>query len=383
MSVSAGPDLRPLHFLGGVFTIARMAAPVSYTTVAMQHRAGDRVGAEATLRALVTRRPDELCALLGLAEVLQDVSRRNPDSDEARFEARKFDERAQARRAALFDGLRGPEPAPSLEALEEASIVRRDDLTLLWDVAETCRATGQLKSAARAYRRYAVARPDDPRGYHLLAAVGGVKAPPRAEDDYVRALFDMEAGAYDEVEDRNLAAKLVAQAADDLFDRDPPPCGREGFRGLDLGCGTGRCGERVRPLLKKLRGTDLAPRLLRGARHRVCYDELAELELGAYLRKTRAKFELVCAADVFPWLGSLKPVLSGLKRKVVAGGYIIFTCEPGAEGATLEPTGRYTHAPSHITEIAEGQGYEVLALVSVELSRGTPRPGLMAILRSP
>lgn len=360
-----------------------MAAPVSYSTVAMQRRSGDRAAAEATLRALVTRRPNELPALLGLAELLDEHARKNPDDDEARYEALKFDERAQARRAALFEGLRGPEPEPSLELLEEASVVRRDDLALLWDVAETCRATGQLKAAARAYRRYSIARPEDPRGYHLLAAVGGVKPPPRAEDEYVRALFDMEAGAYDEAHDDDLAAKLVAQAAGDLFDREPPPPGRDGVRGLDLGCGTGRCGERVRPLLETLRGCDLAPRLLRGARHRKCFDELAELELGAYLRKSRAKFELVCAADVFPWIGSLKPTLQALTRKVVAGGYVVFTCEAGTEGAALDVSGRYTHAPAHITETAEGLGYEVLAVVSVELSRATPRPGLLAILRRP
>jgi len=345
----------------------------------MQRRAGDLDGAEATLRALVTRRPDELAALLGLAEVLVERARRAPDDDEARAEARMIEARAQARREALFTGLRGPSPGPGLEALEEASVVRRDDLALLWDVASACRETGQLSAAARAYRRYMVARADDPRGFHLLAAVGGVKTPSRADDDYVRALFDLEAGAYDELHEADLAARHVARAAEEAFARAAPEAGREGHRGLDLGCGTGRCGAHIRPLLRTLRGVDLAPRLLRGARHRGCYDQLFEQENGAFLRKTRAKFELVCAADVFPWTGSLAPLLQMLGRKVVAGGYVVFTCEAGREEVQLETSGRFTHPPGHLEEVAAGLGYEVVSLTDVALD--AERRGLLAVLR--
>ena len=359
-----------------------MAAPVAYSTVSMQRRAGDRVGAEATLRALVTRRPDELPALLGLAEALAERARRNPDDDEARFEAARIDARAEARRAALFEALRGPSPEASLAILEEACVVRREDVALLWEVAEACRETGQLVPAARAYRRYMVARPEDPRGYHLLASVGGVKAPPRATDAYVAALFDVEAGAYDEAHHDDLAARHVANAADALFSADPPRAGREGYRALDLGCGTGRCGERIKPLVKKLRGVDLAPRLLRGARHLTCYDELVEGDLGGYLRKTGARFELVCAADVFPWTGSLKPVLSILSRKVVAGGYAVFTCEQGTDGAQLAPSGRFTHDVAHVTETADGVGWTVVSTEAVALD-AAQRPGFMVVLRRP
>ncbi len=359
-----------------------MAAPVAHSTVSMQRRAGDRAGAESTLRALVTRRPNEVSALLGLADILADRAQRNPDDDEARFEARRFANRAGARRDALFEALRGPEPEPALELLEEACLIRRDDLALLWEVAETCRATGQLEAASRAYRRYMVSQPDDPRGYHLLAAVGGVKAPPRAEDDYIRALFDVEAGAYDEAHEGDLAARIVAKKADALFSKDPPPKGREGYRGLDLGCGTGNCGERIRPLIKKLRGVDLASRLLRGARHRTCYDELAEMEYGAWLRKTGARFELVCAADVFPWTGSLKPVFAMLTRKVVVGGYLIFTCETGAEGVNLAVSGRYTHDADALTSLAEETGWTVVSMEDVSLDQAQ-RPGLIGVLRRP
>ena len=340
-----------------------MARAVSYSTLRTQRRTGDRPGAEATLRALVTRRPDELQALLGLAEAIRERARRDPEDEDARFEAQRLTRRAEERRSELLGALDVAERAEAaFAALDEATVVRGDDTELLWQVAERCRATGHLKEAARIYRRYMLARSDDPRGYHMLAAVGGVKAPPRADDLYVQAVFDQEAGAYDEAHADDPAPRLVAALAEETLLAAPPREGPSGWRGADLGCGTGCCGERVRPLLRRLRGVDLAPRLLRGARNRGCYDELHEMELGAWLRKTRASHELVTAAGVLPFFGPLQPLLAVVRRRVASGGLFVFDAEPADDDVTLQTSGRYAHPTAHIEAMAAATRFEVAHL---------------------
>ena len=102
----------------------------------------------------------------------------------------------------------------------------------------------------------------------MLAACTGEAAPPRASDNYVRDTFDAFAGSFDQVLDQlgYRAPGLIGE----LLDRDLPAADAS-LMIADAGCGTGLCGEFLRPRAKRLVGIDLSPGMLARARARGKY----------------------------------------------------------------------------------------------------------------
>ncbi|WP_163364132.1 class I SAM-dependent DNA methyltransferase, partial [Klebsiella aerogenes] len=75
--------------------------------------------------------------------------------------------------------------------------------------------------------------------------------------------------------------------------------GERRFRlALDLGCGTGLMGERLRPFVDRLEGYDISASMLRKARDKGVYDHLGKADLQQFSYAGEAP-DLVTAADVF------------------------------------------------------------------------------------
>ena len=129
---------------------------------------------------------------------------------------------------------------------------------------------------------------------------------------YVEALFDQYAPQFEE----SLVGRLgyrVPDLLDALVAEEMTRLGLSSFeRALDLGCGTGLMGERLRGKVGHLEGVDISAAMIAETARKGIYDSLAKAELVATLNARRADVDLVTAADVLIYCGALQPVLSAL-----------------------------------------------------------------------
>ncbi len=219
----------------------------------------------------------------------------------------------------------------------------------------------------------------------LLAKDGHTPAPAGTPPAYIASRFDGYAKTYDE----HLLATLgyrghevVCAAAADIGSgraAEPPFAAA-----LDAGCGTGLAGELLRPLVGRLDGVDLSPRMLDRARARVVYDDLTCGDLVDVLSGREGWYDLVVAADVFTYVGDLTPPFEATTTALRAGGAFVFTVL-SAEGDAprLQPNGHYAHPRDYVFECAADAGLEVVRSNEAELRRehDVPVQALCFVLR--
>lgn len=241
---------------------------------------------------------------------------------------------------------------------------------------------GDLPGAAHAYREALRLRPDLEGTRFLLAAVGGAPTPNRAPGGYVRKLFDRYA---DRFEDQLLGPLRYRTPA--LLDRVIRGCLQPGAGGLDivdLGCGTGLCGPLLRDLARTLTGVDLSPAMLEKAQSKGVYDSLHVGDIGAFLQNATAAYDLIVAADVFPYVGDLQEAFERSRGALRPGGVLAFSVEAADTDApfVLRPTDRYAHARTYLRELAPRYGFAERRFDEVTLrrDRGAPVRGYLVVL---
>jgi predicted TPR repeat methyltransferase len=289
---------------------------------------GEVAEAEACYRRALALRPDHAPALLMLGAVL-DCQGRGVEASEH-----------------------------YLRAVEAGS----DEPDLLRLVGATLRAEGRVDEAAELYRRWLAAHPGNAEALHLLAACTRKEVPDRAADSYVERLFDRFAETFDE-KLAQLDYRAPALVADALGRVAGPP--RADLAVLDAGCGTGLCGQHLRPYARELVGVDLSAAMLARAQGRGHYDRFVQQELTACLQACADSFDLIASADTLVYFGSLDAVLAAAARALRPGGYLVFTLEKAdpdcpLPGYRLNVSGRYSHAPSYVEAALSGAGLKLL-----------------------
>ena len=269
--------------------------------------------------------------------------------------------------------------------LIEAVRRKPDFVTGLEALARLYYQVGQIDKAAEAYRKWLEVEPDNPIPRHMTAATSHRDVPRRADDAYVRRVFDEFADRFDE----NLAdlgyraPQLLAEA----LQRHADLTGG-GLDVLDAGCGTGLCGPLLKPGAGYLCGVDLSARMLAHAEERGLYDELHEAELCSFMRARPTSFDLVVAADTLVYFGDLQEAVEAARLSLRPAGLLAFTVEKlddpsGDERFRIEPHGRYGHAPRYVAATLNDAGLEVVDIEDVVLrkERGVAVAGLAVVAR--
>lgn len=243
---------------------------------------------------------------------------------------------------------------------------------------------GDVAGAREVYRNWAARHPDDPIARHLLAAAGGTPAPGRADDAYVRQLFDTFAADFD----HHLVDTLAYRAPEVLVAalRARLPANATGLDVLDAGCGTGLCAPLLRPIARRLVGVDLSTGMVEKARLRGGYDQLDVAELTAHLAAQPAAWDVVLSADTLIYFGDLGGVFAAAHAALRPGGWLAFTLEelaPPATGHALGRSGRYQHARDHIGGELARHGFIDTQLSDAVLRKenGQPVAGLVIVTR--
>ena len=249
-------------------------------------------------------------------------------------------------------------------------------------LGEMHEAAGEKAGAAKAWRRALELEPEDRFGaglkLELIGEAGPGGAPPSA---FVEALFDQYAPKFDDSLVNRLAYNVPVLL--DAAIRAAHP-GRFASA-VDLGCGTGLMGERLRPVCDHLEGYDISAGMLRIARDKAVYDRLVKADLQTLVREGEP-VDLVTAADVFMYVGELEKVIATAASMLREGGVFAFSVEHwrGQGDLLLQPSRRYAHSETYVRSVLNKNALTLLSLEThmIRQDRGLPIEGLIVIARN-
>lgn len=235
---------------------------------------------------------------------------------------------------------------------------------------------GRLDEATTVYRQWLEVEPDNPVAQHMLTACEGADVPERCSDEFVKQSFDAFAASFEEVLSRldYCAPALIAEAVQQQL-----PIPTRQFVVLDAGCGTGLCGEALRPYASRLIGIDLSPKMIDKTRAMGLYDESIEAELTQYMASHPDQFDLIASADTLVYFGALGDAFNAAVNAMRPGGVFVFSVESAdmqiaPMGYVLNPHGRYSHAESYVTQSLSDAGLTLRSISHAVLRQEVRQP---------
>ncbi|MDH0613110.1 MULTISPECIES: class I SAM-dependent methyltransferase [unclassified Agrobacterium] len=224
-----------------------------------------------------------------------------------------------------------------------------------------------------------------------LAVLGAAETPEQPPSRYVEGLFDDYADRFEtslvEKLDYSVPQKLAEligkEAKDSAFDTV-----------VDIGCGTGLLGVEIRSLAKRLEGFDISQNMLAKAEEKALYDHLGQADLsldeessGLFIPTlAQRRADLVAAADVMMYLGSLETVMPLVSALLKPSGLFAFSVEDAGdeEGFILRESLRYAHSKSYVTELLERTGFSLIEIrkTTIRKDAGKPLSGILFLARA-
>lgn len=373
---------------------------------------GDMEASESAYRKSIELAPEDPAALVGLGRLLQ-FSNRDPEAETALHRALELGHGAPEvcnlvgtvlleaggldAALELFESAVAAEPDEPrghasmglalhwLGRREEAEDAYRRALNIdprnplaLKHLGVLLQEGEQLEAAAECFEKLLEVDAHDDIARHMLAATTG-ESTSSAPAGYVTRLFDDYADRFD----AHLGTiayrvpELIRDAVLEVAGNDQPA-----WRILDLGCGTGQCGEALRPLAAYLAGVDLSARMIAKSRERNIYDSLAVGSIDEALEEQDQGFDVIVAGDVFTYVGDLSSVFAGCARALRANGLLAFSVE-STDGDTyrLCPTGRYAHSGTYMESTAGASGMSQIYRRDITLREDPePIPGQVVVL---
>ncbi|HEX5358067.1 MAG TPA: methyltransferase domain-containing protein [Aquabacterium sp.] len=261
------------------------------------------------------------------------------------------------------------------------------------NLAEVVRGQGNQAEALTLFQRLLELRPDDGYAQHMVDMRRN-HTTPQAPALYVTKVFNDYADNFDKHLQGELHYEVPAHLTELIQAHAAPPA--EKWDVLDLGCGTGLVAASIAPLTRKLVGVDLSSRMLDKARSRSLYQRLECAEIHSMLQaEPEASYDLITCADVFIYIGKLDELIGQARRVLRPQGLLAFSIEAlsNDDGQTdsatddtpyrLERTGRYSQSPAYMSALAQGHGFEIVAMqpTVLRLEGATPVKGYLGLWR--
>ena len=145
---------------------------------------------------------------------------------------------------------------------------------------------------------------------------------------------------------------------------------KNSLKTLDLGCGTGLCGEAFYDVCSALVGVDLSGNMIEKAAQKKLYSSLYVEEILRYLDSCDEIFDLILAADVLIYFGDLKPIFKKLDHISKPGTYFCFSTEKSTDqDFLLRRSGRFAHRSQYINKLCAETGWKILKAEPAKLRK--------------
>jgi len=230
----------------------------------------------------------------------------------------------------------------------------------------TLREMKRHEEAIKSFKIVLALEPEHKNATYSLASYGLSEAPNSSPIDYVQNLFD----EYAPIFSSHLVNQLEYRAPFLLAEQFLQHCKVVKNTMLDLGCGTGLCGESFRGLANNILGVDISQKMLDEAGKKNIYSELIFSEIGSYLSSLNRQFDLIVCADVLIYLGDLDSLFSYIKRALSNNGFFSFTIESSTNDSyQLKATQRYGHALGYIEKLAKREGLTIIEAKNIPIRK--------------
>src|SRR6266566_3344821 len=265
--------------------------------------------------------------------------------------------------------------------VKRAVELKPDDWDAWYDFGEICQCVGRRAEALAAYQKYFDAHPEDAEIEHLLMALRDDTPPPRSSDRAIQQIYKGFAASYE----ARMLEDLKYQGPERLSEGISSVIGEAaGLAVLDLGCGSGLAGMRLKKWAGQMVGVDLAPEMLALAAKREIYDRLEVGEITQWLENTAERFDLIASCDCIIYFGDLHHITAAAAKRLNPGGIFALSMERGPKYPFhLTDTGRYEHHHDHVREVAAAAGMAVGSMQEafLRMEYGSPVTGLYAVLK--
>lgn len=247
---------------------------------------------------------------------------------------------------------------------------------------------GNHGAGVDALRKALALAPTQEEAHYLLAVVGEALFPPCAPTHIIERLFDAAAPHFEEA-----YVKALHYAGPDLigeYSKRLLPPERKHLNVLDLGCGTGLAGQKLRHRASYLRGVDLSARMLDEARKKKSgttslYDSLIHMDMAEYLEKPdNHTYDVIIATGAFNYMGDVTPLFPAIARHLIPGGLFFCSVELAQGDEPMEMVkgaGRYRHSAGFLRHAAQVAELKEQALEQVSLYEGIA--GLLGVWTKP
>ncbi len=247
---------------------------------------------------------------------------------------------------------------------------------------------GQNEEATQCLEEAVRRKPELTEWQFHFAASKGRDGPPIAPAEYVTSLFDAYAVRFDE----HLRQKLHYRVPEQILNAVLAAAPDRRFDILDLGCGTGLCGDLFRRVAIRLAGIDLSAEMIRAATERQIYHDLHIDDILSFLSNCITEFDLILAADVFIYIGDLNKTFLLTSAALRPTGLFAFSVEAAeqslqgstpANGYHLNPSRRYSHTLGYVRQLAAQHGFSERSaeLATLRTQAGTEVQGWIVVLQ--
>jgi len=215
------------------------------------------------------------------------------------------------------------------------------------------------KNAVKHFREVLRLQPDNKALQHTVDILARDKELTGSPPEYIRSLFDSYADHYDV----HLVNTLKYDVPQQLFTMVNKHIDVASLHGniLDLGCGTGLCGELFKGKHSTLTGVDISSKMLDAAEQKKIYQKLIEAEIDDFLKDQHAVYDLILAGDVIVYFGDLQELFSCVYQALKSEGLFVFNAEINHEkNFELTESGRFSHSKIYLDKLLHELRFTVL-----------------------
>ena len=229
-----------------------------------------------------------------------------------------------------------------------------------------CYAENSMELAQKYAAKWLKKFPEDKIVLHMGNAIADGKALDSSAPEFIKVTFDAFAESFDDIlhgldyqAPLLIYNKLSSLLKSSIFKK---------YHILDLGCGTGLCGEYLKKYssYKGLIGVDLSEKMLIQAEKKDIYSKLCCDDICHYLETSSYLFQVITASDVLTYFGDLSKVFVRVSKSLTPNGFFVFTVSENNYNESdffLAPSGRFVHSVKYVERALKSSG---LKLVSQE-----------------